>query len=318
MRRVCTVVVATLLLAGCTSTVTGTATPKAAGSALATVLSRVPAADLGDGSFEFGDSARLRQLAGTDAAVWKFQVNTGASTLSSYAAYTVPTIGVDLSAAGSALTVGEPPRSMIVITGGQDGSKINAAATRSGWTAGQVLSRSLDLSNSSTATAGISLVAPKIRPIGADVVLSQPGGDPTTVTASGVVASSPADQIPGMKASITCLGDVATAFGADVSAADPSGWTAVGSGAGAGAGTASSVICLGAADPGTATALADKVRSALDTGRSRRSGQPWKTMLPSAKVEVLPGSPTMVRITSTTATAALVAAMLASGDIPGR
>lgn len=317
MRRACTVVIGVLLLSGCTSTVTGTPTPKAAGSPLATVLSRVPAADLGDGSFEFGDSVRLRQLAGTDPAVWRFQVNTGASTLSTYAASIVQTIGVDLSAAGSALTVAEPPRSMIVITAGQDASKITAAATRSGWTAGDVLSRSLDLDNTSTATAGISLMAPKIRPIGADVVLSQPDADPTTVTASGAVASSPADQVPGVKDSINCLGDVPTAFGADVSSADPSGWTAAGAGEG-GPGTAASVICLGAADPGTATALAGKVRSALDSGRSKRSGQPWKTLLPSAKVEVLPGSPTMVRVTASTATAALVATMLAARDIPGR
>lgn len=112
MRRTSMVLVVGLLLSGCTSSITGAPTPKAAGSALATALSRVPAADVGSGNFEFGDSARLQQLARTDAAVWKFQVNTGASTLSTYAAYTVRTIGVDLSTAGSALTIGQPPRSV--------------------------------------------------------------------------------------------------------------------------------------------------------------------------------------------------------------
>ena len=317
MRRSSAAVVVVLALAGCTSTITGSPTPGPAGSALATALSRVPAAALGDGYFEFGDSARLQQLAGTDPAMWKFQVNTGASSLSNYATYTVDTIGVDLSSATSALTVGQPPSSMIVITGGQDRSRIVAAATRSGWTAGEVLSRDLDLSQGSAAIAGITLDAPRIRPIGADVVLGQAGADPAGVAAAGTAARTPADQVPGAKAATGCLGDVPTALGTGITSADASTWTVVGAGAG-GPGTASSVICLGASDTAAADALADTVRSAVQTGRSERSGQPWRELLPSAKVDVLPGSPAAVRITASTKTAGQVFSMLAAQDVPGR
>src|ERR1700712_2024102 len=118
-----------LLLSGCTSDTGGspthaqtpTATPTAARPALATALSRVPAAALGkSGYFEFGDSAVLRQLATTNAALWKNQRLTGTSELFQYGAYTVGTIGVDLSSAGYALDVGQPPQSVIIIAGGQD------------------------------------------------------------------------------------------------------------------------------------------------------------------------------------------------------
>lgn len=331
-----------LLLAGCTSTVAGSPmpratgsptsgatgsptpgasaspTPGATGSTLTAALSRMPAAGLGtDGYFEFGDSARLRQLAGTDAALWRFQENTGASALSTYATYTVATIGVDLSTAGSALTVGQAPRTMIVIAGGQDPAKIAAAATKSGWTGGEVLSRKLDISKGSSAAVGISLVAPKIRPIGPDVVLSQAGGDPTGVAAIDGTATPSAAALPGVKAAINCLGDVPSATGADLASADASDWTAVGAGAGA-AGTASSVICLGSPDTATANSLAATVRSALDTGRSKRSGQPWRELLQSAEVDVLPGTPTMVRVTAGTATAVLGLQLLTGRDIPGR
>lgn len=326
MRSSGVVLTVVLLLAGCTSTIAGSPTPGAAGSTtppvagstLAAALSRVPAAGLGtDGYFEFGDSARLRQLAGTDAALWKFQENTGASALSPYATYAVATIGVDLSTAGSALTVGRAPRTIIVIAGGQDSTRIAAAATKSGWTGGAVLSRELDVSKDSSAAVGISLVAPKIRPMGSDVVLSQTGGDPTGVAAGDGTASSSAAQLPGVKATINCLGDVPSAAGADLASAEASAWTAVGTGAGD-AGSASSVICLGAPDTASANSLAATVRSALDTGRSKRSGQPWRELLQSAKVDVLPGTPTMVRVTAGTATAVLVLQLLTGRDIPGR
>lgn len=256
------------------STATPTTAPTATGTSLAAALSRTPAGTLGsDGYFEFGDSTRLRQLAGTDATLWKFQQNTGASSLSTYAAYTVSTIGVDLSKAGSALTVGRAPRTMILIAGGQDPAKIAAAATKSGWSGGEVLSRQLDVSKGSSAVVGLSLVAPRIRPTGSDVVLSQSGGDPTVVAAGGGTANSSADQLPGIKATINCLGHVPTAAGVDLTSADESAWTAVGAGGGT-KDTASSVICLGAADAAAANTLAATVRSVLETGRSKRSGQP--------------------------------------------
>jgi hypothetical protein len=318
MKRSGVLLVVALLLAGCTSTVSGSPTPPAAGSALAAALSRIPASTLGsDGYFEFGDSARLRQLAGTDAAIWKFQQNAGASGLSTYAAYTAETIGVDLSAASSALTVNQPPRTMVVLAGGQDRSKITAAATKSGWTGGEVLSRKLDISKGSSAVVGISLVAPKIRPVGSDVVLARTGADPTEVAASGTVAASSADQLPGMKAAILCLGDVPTASGADLTSTAAGEWTAVGAGGGTG-GTASSVICLGATDAAAANSLAATVRSALETGRSKRSRQPWSQLLKSATVDVLPGAPTMVRISAGTATAGLGLQLMEARDVPGR
>ena len=320
MKGIRVVLVVGLLLSGCTSTITGSPTPApaAARSALAAALSRVPAAALGDdGYFEFGDSARLRQLASADAQLWRFQGHAGAGPLSNYAAFTVEAIGVDLSTAASVLTVGQPPRSLIVITGGQDRSRITTAATKSGWTGAGVLSRDLDLSKGSNAVVGISLAAPKIRPIGSDVVLSQPDGDPVTVAEAAATAASPADRVPALAATINCLGDVPSAQGFGLASADPSDWTATGAGAGT-ATTASSVICLGAADPAAAGTLADKVRAALATGKSKRSLQPWKTLLQSAKVDVVPGTPAMVRITANTATAVLTVQMLATRDIQGR
>jgi hypothetical protein len=78
------------------------------------------------------------------------------------------------------------------------------------------------------------------------------------------------------------------------------------------------VICLGAADAGAAEAVAGQARAALTTGRSRASGRPWTELLTSPNVEILPGSPTMVRITATTADPGLGQKMMVQRDIPGR
>lgn len=140
---------------------------------------------------------------------------------------------------------------MTLITGGQDESKVTAAAAKSGWKAGSVLTRELDLSHGTAAVAGISIVAPKIRPIDKDVVLSQTRGDPTGIAAAGSGAPSPADQLPAMQAAINCLGNVSLALGTGIRSADPVMVTVVGSGPGSASST-SSVICLGATDAAAA------------------------------------------------------------------
>ena len=162
MRRAGVVVVlGLLLLSGCTSTIGGfpapttaqtpppSATDSASGtrSALAAALSRVPATALGENGYvEFGNTARIRQLARSAPATWQPQLTAGAPALAGYATLAPEVIGVDLSAAATALTVGQAPRSMIVLAGGQQASTITAAATKSGWTGSGVLSKDLDLS----------------------------------------------------------------------------------------------------------------------------------------------------------------------------
>ena len=305
------------LLAACTSGTTGAPAPEPVVSALATTLSRVPTAALGSaGHFEFGDSVKLNSLAAGDK-LWKFERYDGAGSVSSLGALTGDAIGADLGKATALLTVGQPPNSMVLVVGGQNQQTVTAAAKKSGWSGTDILSRTPDLSSNQPGVANLSIFVAKIRPIGNDVVLSQSGGDPAGISLAGASPSSPADQTPAVQSVTNCLGDVPLAMGTGINTAVPADLTAVGAGPGA-SGTASAVICLGATDVAAANTLADKVRTALASGKSKATQRPWTELLQSATVDVLSGTPAVVRIKASTSTATLVVQMLGRLDLPGR
>lgn len=303
------------LLAGCSSGTTGSPTPAAAAPALDTALEAVSPTALGDtGEFEFGDTVRLSALAAANKKVWAFETYAGSGPLTPYGVVIKDVLGVDLSKATSALTVGSPPAAMVVITGGQDAAAIAAAATKSGWTGSGTLTRSQDLTAGADKSAGLIISSPKIRPDGADVVLGNSEADLSLAGAGD--RSSAGDGVgPMLAAGTNCLGDVVMAQGMGFTKTTSP--TAVG--VRATADKITSVICLGAASADDATALADRVRTDLASGSSSATRRPYTDLLPGATVDILSGTPAMVRITvdTTGRSPELVRKMLVGRDLPG-
>ncbi len=310
--RYAAAILVTGVVAGCSGGTGGTPV-KPTATALVTALSAVAPAALGTtGSFEFGDTARLRALAGADKKVWGQDVLFGSGSLAPYGAVITEALGINLTAADSALAVGAPPATLVIVTGGQNAASITAAATKSGWVGSGTLTRKLDLSTADSATAGLMIAAPKIRPTGADVAVGLASADLSLVT-SGSGANGGAVVASGT----ACLGDVVLAQGTGFGSGAASPAKAVG--VRTSSDRITSVICLGAASDGAATTLAGRVRTALSSGRSVSSQQPWKELLKNAVVDTVSGTPAMVRITTDTTgqNPLLVQRLLVQQDLPG-
>ncbi|MET3806341.1 hypothetical protein ABIB25_003351 [Nakamurella sp. UYEF19] len=313
MKRYASGVLLAALLAGCTSATTGSPTPATAAPALSGALAGVAPAALGDnGDFEFGDTVRLEALAAADKKVWGYEIGAGSGSLSTYRVLMTDALGIDLGKSTSILNVGAPPATLVVVSGGQDAAAVTAAATKSGWKGSGTLIRAIDLTNAADETAVLTISVPQIRPAGADVVLGGARAD-LSLAGSGKGAGSGAV----LAAGTNCLGDVVMAQGTGFAEKAKQSPTAVG--VRATADKITSVICRGAGSADEAAALADRVRTDLASGSSKASRRPYKQLLPGAVVEILSGTPSMVRITvdTTGQTPDLVRRMLFQDDLPG-
>ncbi len=313
IRRYASAIMVVGVFAGCTGGVTGSPAPEKVSPALSAALSRVRPAALGEtGDFEFGDTARLRELAATEPKVWRQETFAGSGSLAAYGQVIKDGLGIDLTTATSALTAGSAPAALVLITGGQHADAIKGAATKAGWSGSGTLTRPRDLSTMNSVGAGLAIFAPQIRPLGSDVVVGGLTADMSLLAESGAGA----DGGPLMTSATNCLGDVVLAQGTGFGTrTDPSA-SAVG--VRASSGRITSVICLEAGGSDQATELAGRVRTELASGTSARSGRPWKELLPNAVVDPVAGTPAMVRITSDTASTNphLVLSLLVQRDLP--
>lgn len=287
MRMLWGVLAAAVLVAGCAGPAA-----TAPGTALERALARI------DAPFEdhlaFADRAAL-----PDTPAWR---SAGEGVVAWEAVRFGADLGIDVDAADTVLVVGQPPREVTLLAGGQDGGRVRDAARARGWSGSGVLRRDLDLREPLTLRAGT------LRPLGGDLAFGGPTAPVDVVTdGGGALAGDPA-----VAPLAQCLGEVAVAAVAGGRSGAP---RAVGVRADTGSGTgepaAVSVVCA----TGTSAAA---VREAVTSGASARTGLPWSEHLAAPQVDELPGG--VVRLVARHAPGTppgFVLSALTTRDLPG-
>ncbi|OLT20752.1 hypothetical protein BJF78_09330 [Pseudonocardia sp. CNS-139] len=305
MRRVLIVVLGLAALAGCSAGGAPTAaTPvPASGTAFEQALARM------DGPFggrvDFVDSHALGEAAAAGGP-WEQLVGGTGGSLDTYRGPLADVLGIDLARADMLVATGNPPQRVTLVAGGQDEERVRAAAAAAGWTGDG------DLHHDFTVEQPLSIVAGALRPRGADVVVGGPEATLDLVDGSGPTLAQDAP----VAAITNCLGDVVV--GVVTGGATPDGplrGVGLRRDPAAPAGPPLTVLCV-VGDSTTATTVEDAVR----TGTSLRTGEPYAQYLADPRVEQLPGSPPLVRMTAQTppgGPTTFVLQALESGDLPG-
>lgn len=261
-----------LVLTGCSaggsdeppgSTTSTPSTP----AGIASALERVSADARGDSLYvEYGNSAVLTDLAAEKPEAWQFIFTYGLSALAPLLDGST-VLGMDLSAADYALTVGEPPARLMLVAGGQDGAAVTETAEQLGYSGDPVLSQEMDVKVRETITVHSLVILDE------DVALAGPEADLEWVDSNG---DSMLDD-ESVAALAGCLGDPAAAMLLDVDG------TEVGLAIRATDSQTESVLCL-AGDQNQADTIVDEIESGSTT-----NGMPYSEQFESASAEVSDG-----------------------------
>jgi hypothetical protein len=187
----------------------------------------------------------------------------GAPNLRQYAIAMKDELKIDVLGADSLISVGNPPNTVTLLRGGQDGKAIKAAAKKRGWTGKKVLSKKMDASDPISVPVGHIKVA----------------GDSVYVGAQGADLNATPGTVPrSVKDLATCLGNSPVA-NSDTS---PEGAAAVT--VGLKPGTANKgVICALADSASGGKKLGNSMEGAAKSGLSLQR-QPYTDLLTVDKV----------------------------------
>lgn len=249
----------------------GSASASDSPAGVASALERISVDARGEGLYvEYGNTAMLTELAVEDPDTWQSLIVYGLSALAPVAnGETV--LGMDLSAADYALSVGLPPARLMLLSGGQDGEAVTEAAEQLGYSGDPVLSQEMDVTVKETITVH-SLVT-----LGEDVALAGPEAEVQWADSDG--ESMMDDE--SVAALAPCLGDPAAAQILDVDGTD------VGTAINSDGTETESVLCV-AGDQDRAEAIIEEIESGTTL-----NGVPHSDYFTAAAAEVSDG---MVRV----------------------
>ncbi|NED99739.1 hypothetical protein [Phytoactinopolyspora halotolerans] len=175
---------------------------RSTGTALHQALDRIEATSSTATFISFGDAARIAEASGgTFEGVWGSLTGWGADALYQHRDQLPEVLGIDLDSADALVTVGAPPSFVSMVIGGQDADDVASAATAAGWSGDDVLAAENDV------TQPVTLAAPQVRAVDADVVVGGIDADLSVVDSDG---TSLTDE-PTVGSLADCLGDVLAA-----------------------------------------------------------------------------------------------------------
>lgn len=177
--------------------------PSAVDAPFAQAASRISPDALGEQPYvEFGRTAELMALSTTDQR-WVSVTTAGNSRMLNNKLL-AQAIGVDAAGADYSIEVGQLPRRIGVVAGGQDADAIIAAATATGYVGKDILTQELN------PAVPVTVAVHQIKPVEDDVILA------TTEADLGWVGGGSLFADPEVGPVAVCLGDVLAATVAEI------------------------------------------------------------------------------------------------------
>ena len=297
----------------------GSAAP--GGDSLTSALAHVADSANNRGQVSYDDTSALVRLTGPTPDYSKdfgVLLGWGASSITPMISQLSDDTGIELLKENFAISAGEPPATLTLLDGGQDASLVTSRMTRLGWKqdgatlVGQALS-----SGSPGDASSYSLSMHNVRASGADVAF---GGFGANLAQIGSPSGPTLASDPLVSAVAACLGDVVAA---QINVGTPSGATvpdaiAVGVRTPASnTATPQAVTCTAWPTQAAATRYASAVRTALASGTSAETKQPYSALLKNPTVTSLGGSQHVVQWQADTpGRANLIFQMIEDNDLP--
>lgn len=325
-----------IAFAATSALVTGLLTACAGGGhgTLRAALSRFPAT-MARGALSWDDTAALTALTGKSwrATTKGFSTlrGTGSGSLLPYGRVLEDTAGLSLFDADYSISVGGPPRTVGVVSGGQVSAGLDQLR-RWGWRRDgdrMVAPASLADIPADSPAASLVYTMAQVRVVGGDLQYGARSVDLDHVRPAPALRAAPTpgvslpdgtlDEEPRTAALVDCLGDVVAAqilYKTRVRAA-----TAVAVGVrrpGSATDTPHAVVCASWKSGAAADRYARDVGTALASGTSVRTGEPYSTWLRSPSVSTFGGAQHVVAWQADTpGRANLVVNLFAAADLPG-
>ncbi|GAA2609472.1 hypothetical protein GCM10010399_45370 [Dactylosporangium fulvum] len=272
------------------------AASSAAGTTLVTALGRIAATEYSRRHVRFSDNDAIRKIGN----MWEEMAGYGSQDLVMLELQ--GEFGLRNGQARYAVTAGESPGRLVVLAGGQDASKIRSALTAKGWTADG--DRLVAPKQSADAEViGAKSLLPQVRLAGDEMLV---GSDtaPLTDVVTDPGKSLAAD--PAVRSLADCLGDVVLA--------ELAGPVAVGVPRPSAGGKIRAVVCSSWDSDASATAAAQRQRTAYSSGRSRSAPDtPYAELFRDVDVTA---TGRMVRVEATVAGPSTVLDAFVQRDLP--
>jgi hypothetical protein len=291
----------------------------AGGDGLSSALGHVADTAGNRGQVYYDDTATLVRLTGPTPDYSKgFAVLLGLGT-SSIAA-TIPVLsgdtGIEVFKENFAITAGSPPAALTLLDGGQDASLVTSRLTRLGWKQDGGTLVGPSISGGSGDAPDYALPMHEVRPGGADVVFGGQGAD---LAQAGSPSGSTLASDPMVSALASCLGDVVAA---EIFVGSLSGTPAAAVAVGvrtpsSDTATPRAVACTAWPSQSAAARYASAARTALASGRSARTNEPYSVLLKNPVVTSLGGGQNVVQWQADTpGRADVIFQMIEEQDLP--
>ncbi|WP_166349241.1 hypothetical protein [Phytoactinopolyspora limicola] len=277
-----------LIVAGCSTTSSGSGNQDDGKTALESSLSRIQATEQTTRYVEFANTALYREVTGSGYSwTWGSLDGWGASVAGPYSGQLPSVLGVDLTEAEILVSIGESPHAVMLIGGGQKEDDVASSAADSGWNGDEVLAT--DGNPSQPLTSYVR----QVRALDADAVLGEVEAD------LSVIDSERASLIddPVIADLVDCLGDVVVAMVASRNYFP--GTPPVAAGVRYDPDRPDepvSVVCVQTVLAGDATVIAAAMEDALSTGQHPRSERPYTRYFDNPTVTVVDEGGTTVQM----------------------
>jgi hypothetical protein len=289
----------------------------ASASGLIGALARIAATDNTRLAVNYDDTPALLELAGSDSPRQGFGMLAlvGAPNLANLASAIEKDVRLAPRRATYTVSAGQPPNSVGLIAGGQNGEDVSGALTKLGWTRDGDNLVAPSLSSVEQRAASYALQLSQVRVDDAEIVY---GSMKAELADAGRPSGPTLADDRRIRALADCLGDVVAAQIVAERAVGDSSAVAVGvQRPAAKSDPPRSVVCVSWRDQSTAKTYQTEVTAALADGRSLASNREYAELIRSPEVINVGGDEHVVRWRGDTPQTALVFRMLAARDLPG-